>query len=279
MKSVLRIVSCLLCLMFVQATCVAAQDSAATQVADYVFKNGKIYTLDAKQLWVESVAVKGSKISYVGSNSGSKVWTGPETKVVDLKGRMLMPGFIDGHNHFVSGTATKRGVNLTGSKDKQELLLRIREYVKANPRKTAYMGFGWEFAMLGEKGGLRQELDAICSDKAMIFLNEDTHHIWFNTKAMTVGGVTKDTPDPVPGGSYFRRDQDGTPSGMAIEPDSWMPMAIKAGILGGREMLQGHCGRHDAPAPEARHHGLSRHGDMGAGYAQWLPRPGTAPRS
>jgi predicted amidohydrolase YtcJ len=264
MKITLRFFMCLLFLLLTQAYCLADQKAATAQVADYVFKNGKVYTLDTKQPWAEAVAVTGNSISYVGPTSGSTKLVGPKTKVVDLKGRMLMPGFIDGHNHFVSGTATKRGVNLTGSKDKQELLHRIREYVKANPQKTAYMGFGWEFSMLGEKGGLRQELDAICSAKPMIFLNEDTHHIWFNTKAMNVGGVTKDTPDPVPGGSFFRRDQDGTPSGMAIEPDSWMPMAIKAGILGGREMLQEIA---DDMMPLLPKLGITAYHDMG----MWAP--------
>jgi predicted amidohydrolase YtcJ len=87
-----------------QAHCLAGQNGAAAQVADYVFKNGKVYTLDAKQPWVESVAVKGNRVAFVGSNHGSTgKWVGPKTKVVDLKGRMLMPGFIEGHNHYVSG--------------------------------------------------------------------------------------------------------------------------------------------------------------------------------
>jgi predicted amidohydrolase YtcJ len=215
-----------------------AANALSAETADYVFRNGKVYTLDTKQPWAESVAVKGNKIAYVGSNDGAKEWTGPETKVVDLKGQMLMPGFIDAHTHFVSGAIGKRGVALVGSKDKQEMLQRIRDYVKANPQKTLYMGFGWEFLMFGENWGTRQELDAICSDKPMVFFNEDTHNTWFNTKAMEVAGITKDTPDPVPGNSYFPREADGTLRGIGIEPESWLPMAAKTGVFGGKEMLR-----------------------------------------
>ncbi|MEW6111112.1 MAG: amidohydrolase [Thermodesulfobacteriota bacterium] len=234
-----RTVLCVLyVLLFTGTYCLAGQDAVAAPVADYVFKNGKIYTLDASRPWAESVAVKGNKIVYVGLNSDVKDWTGPETRVVDLNGRMLMPGFIDGHNHFVSGAAGKRGVKLVGSKDTQELLQRIRDYVKANPHRTAYTGFGWEFPMFGEKGGTRQELDSVCSDKPMIFFNEDMHHVWFNTKAMEVAGITKDTPDPVPGASFYKRGLDGVPSGIGIEPESWKVMAIATEIVGGKEMLQ-----------------------------------------
>jgi len=149
-----------------------------------------------------------------------------------------MPGFIDGHNHYVSGAGGKRGVKLVGSKDTKEMLQRIRDYVKANPQKTAYMGFGWEFPMFGENGGTRQELDAICSDKPMLFFNEDNHNGWFNTKAMEVAGIAKETPDPIPGGSFYKREADGTPRGIGIEPESWMQIAFKTGLIGGKEMLR-----------------------------------------
>lgn len=210
----------------------------AAEPADVLFRNGKVYTLDAKQPWAEAVAVKGNKITYVGPAKGSRAWIGPKTRVVDLKGGMLLPGFIDGHNHFVSGPGGKRGVRLIGSKDTGEMLQRIRDYVKANPEKTAYMGFGWEFPMFGDKGGTREELDAICSNKPMLFFNEDNHHAWFNTKAMEAGGITKDTPDPIPGGSFYKRNPDGTPRGIAIEPESWMQIAFKTELLGGKDMLR-----------------------------------------
>ena len=264
MKTALTIVSWLLCLLLNPSYGLAGEDGLDASSADYVFRNGKVYTLDEKQPWAESVAVTGNQIAYVGENGGSAKWVGPETKVVDLKGRLLLPGFIDGHNHYVAGAATKRGVNLTGSQNTEEMLQRIRDYVTANPQKGAYMGFNWEFPMFGETGGTRQELDAISRNKPMIFFNEDTHHVWFNTQAMKLAGIGKDTPDPVPGGSYFQRGPDGTPSGIAIEPDAWQHMAIATGLFGGKEMLQDIV---DEVLPLMPKLGITAYHDMGI----WAP--------
>lgn len=245
-------------LLFAQAP------SPSDENADWIFEGGLIYTVDPAQPTAEAVAVRGDRIVFVGSAKDVDAWQGPQTRTLSLSGGMLMPGFIDGHNHFVAGAATKRGINLAGSKDTGDMLQRIRDYVKANPRKSAYMGFNWEFPMLGEKGGTRQDLDAISSDKPMMFFNEDTHHVWFNTKAMAAAGIGKGTPDPVPGGSYFRREPDGTPSGIAIEPDSWMSMAMATGLFGGREMLQDIV---DEVFPLIPKVGITAYHDMGI----WAP--------
>jgi predicted amidohydrolase YtcJ len=206
--------------------------------ADFAFINGKVYTEDAKRPWAEAVAVKGKVITCVGSSAEVQKCAGPNTRVIDLGGRMLMPGFVDGHNHFVAGAAPKRGVKLNGCKDKEEMLQRIRNYVKANPNREMYSGYGWQFGMFGGKKGTRQELDAICQEKPILLLNEDTHNAWFNTKAMEKCGITKSTPDPRPGLSFFEREPDGTPSGIGIEAESWLPMAIAIGFIGGKTMLQ-----------------------------------------
>lgn len=243
---------------------ILVEAAAAGNYADYVFTHGKVYTMNPADPWQQAVAVKGNKIIYVGPDSGIKNWIGSETKVVNLGGRMVMPGFVDGHNHYVAGAAGKRGVRLVGAKNTQELLQRIREYVEANPEKTAYMGFGWEFPMFGEKGGTRQELDAICSDKPMMFFNEDNHHVWFNTKAMNIAGLNKESPDPIPGGSYFWREPDGTLRGIAIEPETWQTMAINTGLFGGREMLQEIIGEVFPLIPKL---GITAYHDMG----MWAP--------
>jgi len=222
-------------LFLTTAHCLAGPEGKA---ADYVFTNGKIYTLNPAQPWAGSVAFKGNKIVAVGSDSETKAWIVQGTKVVDLRGRMLMPGFIDGHNHFISGAAGKRGVRLVDSKNTRELLRPIAAYVKANPQREYYTGYGWEFPMFGKNEGTRQELDSVCSDKPMMLFNEDNHHTWFNTKAMEITGITRTTTDKVPGCSFFRREPDGTPCGMAIEPDTWIGMAIMTGIMGGNDMLQ-----------------------------------------
>lgn len=233
----------------------------AREIADYVFINGKVYTVDSRQPWVEAVAVKGNDILAIGKTGAVKKMAGPKTRVVDLNGRMMMPGFVDGHNHFLVGPYAKRGVKLNGSKDKAELLKRIGEYIRANPDRTLYMGYGWSYPMMGEKKGTRRELDILVKDKPIILFNEDTHSVWFNTKAMEIGGLSKATADPNPSSTYTR-EPDGTPAGIAVEMEAWQSMVLAAGILGGKTMLEGIAQDVFPLLPKA---GITAFHDMGIG--------------
>jgi predicted amidohydrolase YtcJ len=228
--------------------------------ADYVFVNGKIYTVNPQQPWAEAVAVKDKRIVYVGSGNDAKKWIGPESKVVDLTGRMLMPGFVDGHNHFVCGATAKRGIRLVGSENRAEMLQRIRDYVGAHPTQEVYLGYGWTFSMFGGRDGTRQELDAFSRDKPIVLFNEDTHCVWFNTKAMEMAGITKSTPDMANGSSYLSREPDGTPAGFAVEPEVWMGIALATGIAGGKETLRAVMEEVFPLAPKA---GITAYHDMG----------------
>ncbi|MBI5033198.1 MAG: amidohydrolase [Chloroflexi bacterium] len=209
----------------------------SSDLANLIFRNGHIYTLNPKRPWAEAVAVQGKAIVYVGSDYGVTKWIGHSTQVIDLKGRMLMPGFIDGHNHFVAGAFAKRGVNLLGAKNKADALARIREYVQAHPEKNLYLGFNWTFQMFGRTDGKRQDLDSVCQDKPIFLFSEDSHNGWFNTKTMEIAGINQHTPDPIPGSSYFRRDADGMPTGISIE-DATMQLAMALGVIGGKAALQ-----------------------------------------
>ena len=211
--------------------------AAAASAADYVFLNGKVYTLEPRAPWAQAVAVKEDRIVAVGRNHAIRKWAGPGTKVIDLKGRMLMPGFIDGHNHFLAGAFAKRGVRLNGSRDKAELFTRIGDYIRANPDRKLYTGYGWTYPMMGDVKGTRHDLDAICADRPLVFFNDDSHSVWFNTRAMEMGGITPATPDPGPAAG-FTRDPDGSPAGIAAEAEAWGDIALATGIFGGKGMLK-----------------------------------------
>jgi predicted amidohydrolase YtcJ len=227
--------------------------------ADYLFVNGKVYTMEPRVPWAQAVAVAKDKIVAVGKNRSIRKWAGPKTQVIDLKGRMLMPGFIDGHNHFLAGAFAKRGVRLNGSRDKVELLSRIGDYVRANPNRALYIGYGWTYPMMGGQKGTRQELDAISADKPVVLFNDDAHSIWFNTKAMEMGGITPSTLDPGPSVG-FTRDPDGTPAGIAAEAEAWGNIALATGIFGGKEMLKDIVGEIFPMLPRA---GITAAHDMG----------------
>ncbi len=90
--------------------------------ATRVFRNGRIYTVDASRSWAEAVAVRNGRIAYVGSNAGAAPFIGPDTVVNDLNGQMMLPGFFDCHVHLASGGLQELECNLTGIKSKGDVL-------------------------------------------------------------------------------------------------------------------------------------------------------------
>jgi predicted amidohydrolase YtcJ len=242
------------------ATPAARTPTPASPYADFIFQNGKIYTINPKQPWADALAVKGNQIISVGTAAAASKWIGPSTQVVDLQGRMLMPGFIDGHNHFVAGALGKRGLNLDGCKSTAEIVARLKGYVQAHPEKKLILGYNWSFLMFTDKEGTRQDLDSVCPDKPVFFFNEDMHNAWFNTKAMEQAFVGWYTPDPVPGSSYYRREPDGTPTGIAFEPDAYAQVAFFTGGFNGAETIEETM---QMVLPQLAPNGITAYHDMG----------------
>jgi len=195
--------------------------------ADYVFTNGKIYTVNEQQPWAEAVAVKSNKIVYVGDAKGAAKFVDKGTEKIDLDGKMLLPGFVSGHDHLIAARWMNYGVDLYSAKNKEEYLKLIKEYVKANPDEKVIRGIGWNPAIYGGDP-TAEELDTIVSDRPAILLEFTIHDAWLNTKALEIGKITKDTPDPLPGVTYWVRDDAGNPTGTGKE-FAWLPAFIKSG--------------------------------------------------
>ncbi|WP_245261614.1 amidohydrolase [Ancylobacter sp. FA202] len=175
---------------------------------------------------------------------------GPKTQVIDLKGRLLMPGFVEGHTHPFLGAFLTSGLDLQLA-NLDEVLAAIKAYAKEHPTGPI-RGFGWRVDMFPPEGPNRAELDAILPDRPAFFFAIDGHSLWVNSKALEMAGVTRDTPDPIPRFSYYARDQKGDPTGYvlevnavlglvnAVEPitgdsmgtllEGWLPKAAAAGI-------------------------------------------------
>jgi len=197
---------------------VTAARGATGKEADYVFKNGAVYTMDAKAPKAEAVAVTGKKISYVGDNKGVEACVGKNTKVIDLKGKMLLPGFIDSHDHLATLGVTKLGVNVSGLKGKEKVREAISEWIAKQPPTAPLRGFGWVLHdTFGEELPRREWLDEITGDRPMYLMSADMHETWFNTAAMKAAGLSASTPDLDPGKQYYTRNPDGTLAGLAIE--------------------------------------------------------------
>lgn len=197
----------------------AADTSAVPEVekANYVFTNGKVYTVNPSEEWAQAVAVTGNKISYVGDDKGAQAYVGPDTKSIDLGGKMMLPGFIESHMHPTVGAAMAQGLWLADMRNKDEAIAAIKEYVKANPDKEAILGFGWKTYWFDSDGPTKEELDAIESERPIYLFEISVHSAWVNSKALEVAGITKDTADTQPPFSYYKRTKEGLPSGWVVE--------------------------------------------------------------
>ncbi|MEU9316142.1 amidohydrolase [Streptomyces sp. NPDC048295] len=182
--------------------------------ADLVFTQGPVHTGDAARTRASSLAVTGERISAVGHDEVREL-IGPKTEVVDLRGRLLLPGFQDSHIHAVYGGLELAECDLSGTVGADAYLRLVREFAQAHPDSTWITGGGW--SMESFEGGLptRQLLDSVVPDRPVYLVNRDHHGAWANTRALELAGVGRDTPDP--GDGRIEREDDGTPSGVLQE--------------------------------------------------------------
>jgi len=192
-----------------------ASAGAPEKPADLVFLHGAIETMDASRSWAEAVAVRGGRIAYVGSASGAAALRGPQTRVIDLGGKMMLPGFHDAHVHPVSGGMELALCNLNGLKTPEQVFEAIRKYAAEHPKEPWIVGGGWDLPVFPGGNPTRRQLDAIVPDRPASLSAADGHSCWVNTKALEAAGVTRATPDPANG--RIERDAEGNPSGTLRE--------------------------------------------------------------
>lgn len=188
--------------------------------ADKIYVNGRIFTVNKAQKWAEAVAVKGNKIVYVGDRAGADAVCDADTLVCDLDGKMMLPGFIDGHCHPVFAAYVLSGMVFDIDWTLEECLDEVRRYVKEHPDNETYFGMGYAEWLFDDHGPSKELLDQICLDKPVMILGSGGHEAWANSKTFELAHITKDTEDPVPGLHYFARDEEGNPSGHIAEERS-----------------------------------------------------------
>ena len=111
--------------------------------ADFVFRNGRVYTVNAQQAWAEAVAVTADKIVFVGSNTEVSAYIGERTQVFDLGQKIVLPGFIDAHAHPVVAAAFGSCISIKDNSSVEAVLSQIRRYIAAYPDKQAYLGIAF----------------------------------------------------------------------------------------------------------------------------------------
>ncbi len=191
----------------------------SNQAADLIFKNGVVYTVDEAQSEGEAVAVRDGEILYVGDDQGVTAFKGSDTRVIDLKGKMVLPGFIDSHNHAYLMAESLFWLSLNPYSTVEERHLAIKDYLKKHPDMKQLRGVGWdEIKRDSESRGLapRELLDQAIPDIPAVFISNGHHSILVNSKALEMAGIDKNTPDPE-GGTIERDPKTGEPTGILHE--------------------------------------------------------------
>jgi predicted amidohydrolase YtcJ len=174
------------------------------RAADTIITHGKVFTLDARHPWAQAVAVAGTRIVSVGEDAEIEKLRGPGTKVIDAGGRLVLPGFVDCHIHFLDGSLSLGRVNLEGAKDAADIQQRLRDYAAKHPGKDWVLGRGWNYAMFGAEAlPHKKYLDEVFPDRPVFLEGYDGHTYWANSNALSAAGITNDTADP-PNGVIVR---------------------------------------------------------------------------
>jgi predicted amidohydrolase YtcJ len=197
MSALLRIAA-----VFVSLAALAVAQNGRT--ADLILRHGAVYTMDAARSWVESVAVANGRIIYAGPDAGVSSLSGPSTKILDLGGRMVLPGFHDSHVHLMEGGVDMGLCNLKDVATPLAVLAEIRKYASAHATEAWVTGSGWDLPVFPDGIPLKEQLDEAVSDRPAYMESADGHSGWVNSKALELAGITKDTPDPA--GGRIERD-------------------------------------------------------------------------
>ncbi|MFK0178878.1 amidohydrolase [Streptomyces xanthochromogenes] len=182
--------------------------------ADLVFTGGPVLTLDAARSRATTVAVTGERVTAVGHDEVRDL-IGPSTQVVDLAGKLLIPGFQDAHVHPVSAGIELAGCDLTGLRTAADTLDAVRAYADAHPEQEWITGGGWSMEAFEGGSPTRDLLDRVVPDRPVYLPNRDHHGAWVNSRALAVAGLTRNTPDPADG--RIERDASGEPTGLLQE--------------------------------------------------------------
>jgi len=185
--------------------------------ADVIIIHGRVYTENPKQPWAQAVAIRGSKIVAVGEDAAIEKRRGMGTKVINAGGKLVLPGFVDCHVHFLEGSFSLSQLNLESAKDVVGIQKRLREYAAENPGDGWILGRGWDYTMFGsETLPNKKYLDELFPDRPVSLTAYDSHTSWVNSKALALAGIARDTPNPL-NGIIVRDPLTGEATGALLE--------------------------------------------------------------
>lgn len=225
---------------------------AAQKPAEVVFLNGNIYTLSETQARVEALAVQNGKLVFVGSAKDARRHIGKSTKVVDLKGKTVVPGFTDAHCHLAGVGQREMVLNLEGTTSLEGLLATIKQRVDRAKPGEWIIGRGWiETFWTPPVFPTCSDLDRVSPHNPVFLQRADGHGAVANSLVLKMAGITKETPNPA-GGEIMRDPKTGEANGMLLDKANFLVVpylphpttedAIKAVLLGvERSLSLGWC--------------------------------------
>jgi len=248
------------------------------QPADLVITGADVYCGDQKGTWAEAVALRGDRIVAVGTEAEVREQIGSSVDALHLPGRMIVAGFQDGHVHPPTAGRNRLTVSLNDLAGRADYLDAVARYAAANPDEPWIVGGGWAMEYFPGGTPTKEDLDAIVPDRPVFLFNRDVHGAWVNSKALELGGITKDTPDPADG-RIERDPRTGEPTGTLHEGaaysfnDHVVPVpdeaALRAALLNAQSYLHslGITGWQDAwvtPESEVAYRSIAASGELTA---------------
>ena len=216
----IRLVAIALFLATVLGSPVTAQQHGG--FADTVIMHGRIYTVNPRKPWAEAVAIRDGKIIAVGSDKVIAGYQGASTKIIDGKGRMVLPGFFDGHIHILGGAKTLDELDLSGwwsggPKTPADFQRMIKDYAAQHPNDKWITGMGWTYNIFGKSGLPNKRLiDEVVPDRPVFLRAYDGHTAIANSAALRIAGISRNTPNP-PNGIIDRDPKTGEATGVLKE--------------------------------------------------------------
>ncbi len=198
----------------------AAVSAGAQQSrADLVLLHGDLFTVDSEHPRAQAIAVRGDRIAAVGSDADIQRWVGPKTRVVDLRGRLVIPGFIDGHGHYTGLGESKLVLDLTKAQTWDDIVAQVRDAAKSAKPGSLIEGRGWHQEKWThapqpnvEGVPLHASLDAVSPNNPVVLEHASGHASFVNGAALRLAGVTRATANP--SGGEIVKDSTGEPTGL-----------------------------------------------------------------
>jgi len=258
-------------------------------MADLVLYNGKIFTVDASQPWATAVAIRDGKFVAVGSDVEVKKLIGKETEMVDLKGRLALPGFNDAHVHFANGGLYLLGIDLHPARDEKEFVSILKVFIEKLPKGEWITGGNWDHENWPSKKHPHKSLiDTETPEHPVLVSRLDGHMALANSLALTLAGITRDTPNPQ-GGEIVKDKRTGEPTGILRDTaisqvDKVIPplsrqrreQAIRSAMRHARELGVTSIQDNSSAEDLAIYQELLRQGELGVRINAWRGADGWA---